>query len=124
MDILDAADVARIQTQSVGKAIYQEECQNIIDFIDLDASTFTHLMPAYQVLAEQSNSQAEQHLNLVHTTESMMRAKQAIATLSQELVMMYNFPVKRKTWKVMQIFNSVVKEEMHALLQLDIYLVG
>ena len=38
-------------------------------------------MSAYQVLAEQGNVAAEKMLNLVHTTESMQRAKDAITSM-------------------------------------------
>ncbi|KAK1369879.1 hypothetical protein POM88_035971 [Heracleum sosnowskyi] len=47
----------------------------------LEGVTFTHPDPAYQVLAGQGNMEAERMLNLVHTTESMSRAKEAIQNL-------------------------------------------
>lgn len=44
----------------------------------MEADTFTHPDPAYQILAEQGNEDAERSLNLVHTTASMLRDKAAI----------------------------------------------
>ena len=61
---------------------FQEEYQQVLG-ISLDAETFTHPVSAYQVLAEQGNEETERLLNLVHTTESMQRAKEALAHLSQ-----------------------------------------
>ncbi|KAL8104610.1 hypothetical protein AgCh_028723 [Apium graveolens] len=52
-----------------------------IDSTSLDAEAFTHPVPAYQLLAEHGNDNAERMLNLVHTTQSMMRAKDAITAL-------------------------------------------
>ncbi|MGI4673449.1 hypothetical protein ACR2XN_28700, partial [Klebsiella pneumoniae] len=47
----------------------------------LDAEAFTHPDQVYQILAGQGNEEAEKSLNLVHTTESMMRANDAISNL-------------------------------------------
>ena len=47
----------------------------------LAAEAFTHPNLAFHILARQGNEEAEQSLNLVHTTESMMRAKDAISKL-------------------------------------------
>ena len=47
----------------------------------MDAETFTHLVPAYQILAGQGNEEAERILNLVHTTQSMQREKDAITSM-------------------------------------------
>ena len=44
----------------------------------MDADTFTHPVSAYQILAEQGNVAAESTLNLVHTTESMLRDKAVV----------------------------------------------
>ena len=50
----------------------------VIDNISLDADTFTHPVSAYQLLAAQGNMEAEQTLNLVHTSESLQRDKAAV----------------------------------------------
>ena len=60
---------------------YQEEYQKVLDGISLDAETFTHPDPVYQVLAGQGNEEAERAMHLVHTTQSMQRAKEALANL-------------------------------------------
>ena len=52
--------------------------QAVIDSISLDAETFTHPVPAYQILVGQGNDNAERMPNLVHTTQSMQRAKDVI----------------------------------------------
>lgn len=49
--------------------------------MDYAPSQFTQFRPAYQLVAEHSNGQAEKALNLVHTTESLMRAKNVISQL-------------------------------------------
>ncbi|KAK1356232.1 hypothetical protein POM88_049488 [Heracleum sosnowskyi] len=61
--------------------LFQLEYQHELDQVNLDAETFTHPVPAYQVLAEQGNVEAERTLNLVHTTESMMRGKETASNL-------------------------------------------
>ncbi|KAK1368061.1 hypothetical protein POM88_034153 [Heracleum sosnowskyi] len=61
--------------------LIQLDYQNELNQINLDAETFTHPEPAYQILAGQGSVEAERTLNLVHTTESMMRAKDAISNL-------------------------------------------
>ncbi|KAK1385103.1 hypothetical protein POM88_022838 [Heracleum sosnowskyi] len=61
--------------------LFQLEYQNELDQVNLNAETFTHPDPAYQVLARQGNVEAERMLNLVHTTKSMSRAKEAIQNL-------------------------------------------
>lgn len=62
---------------------YQADYQNALDSIDLGADTFTHPDPAIQILAGQGNVEAEKALDLVHTTESMLRAKDALTRLPQ-----------------------------------------
>ncbi|KAK1394492.1 hypothetical protein POM88_013548 [Heracleum sosnowskyi] len=61
---------------------FQDHYQQTLDSIFLDPETFTHPVPAYQILAQQGNVEAESTLNLIHTTASMMRAKDALANLS------------------------------------------
>ncbi|KAK1384072.1 hypothetical protein POM88_021807 [Heracleum sosnowskyi] len=61
---------------------FQEHYQQTLDSISLDPETFTHPVPAYQILAQQGNVEAESTLNLFHTTASMMSAKDALANLS------------------------------------------
>ncbi|KAK1397670.1 hypothetical protein POM88_007533 [Heracleum sosnowskyi] len=61
---------------------FQEHYQQTLDSISLDPETFTHPVPAYQIMAQQGNVEAERTLNLIHTTASMMRAKDALANLS------------------------------------------
>ena len=60
---------------------FQQEYQTVIDFISLDAETFTHLVPVYQTLAGHGNEDVERMLNLVHTTTSIQRAKNAITAM-------------------------------------------
>ena len=55
--------------------------QAVIGSISLDAEALTHPVPAYQILAGQGNENAERMLNLVHTTQSMQRAKDAITAM-------------------------------------------
>ena len=47
----------------------------------LDPETFTHGMSSYQAFARLDNQAAERSLNLIHTTASMLRAKEALAAL-------------------------------------------
>ena len=61
--------------------LYQQAYQAEIDSISLDADTFTHPISAYQLLAVQGNEGPERMLNLVHTSESMLKAKDAINKL-------------------------------------------
>ena len=58
-----------------------QQPQAVIDSTSLDVETFTHPVPAYQLLAEQGNDNVERMLNLVHTIQSMLRAKDAIRAL-------------------------------------------
>ncbi|KAK1379096.1 hypothetical protein POM88_025840 [Heracleum sosnowskyi] len=61
---------------------FQEHYQQTLDSISLDPETFTHPVPAYQIMAQQGNVEAERSLNLIHTTASMLRDKDALANLS------------------------------------------
>ncbi|KAK1369350.1 hypothetical protein POM88_035442 [Heracleum sosnowskyi] len=61
--------------------LFQLEYQHELDQVNLNAETFTHPDPVYQVFAGQGNVEAERMLHLVHTTESMSRAKKAIQNL-------------------------------------------
>ncbi|KAK1388076.1 hypothetical protein POM88_016254 [Heracleum sosnowskyi] len=61
---------------------FQEHYQQTLDSISLDPETFTHHVPAYQVMAQQGNVEAERSLKLIHTTASMQRAKDALTNLS------------------------------------------
>ena len=47
----------------------------------LDLETLTHGMSSIQPFARVDNQAAERSLNLIHTTASMLRAKEAIPTL-------------------------------------------
>ncbi|KAK1381169.1 hypothetical protein POM88_027913 [Heracleum sosnowskyi] len=61
---------------------FQEHYQQTLDSISLDPETFTHPVPAYQIMAQQGNVEAERSFNLIHTTASMQRAKDAMTNLS------------------------------------------
>ncbi|KAK1360430.1 hypothetical protein POM88_044904 [Heracleum sosnowskyi] len=61
---------------------FQEHYQHTLDSISLDPETFTHPVSAYQIRAQQGNVEAERSLNLIHTTASMQRAKDALTNLS------------------------------------------
>ena len=63
------------------KMAYQKEYQSMIDSISLDAETFTHHVPAYQILAQQGDVEAEEAMHLVHTSQSLQRAKDSLAAL-------------------------------------------
>ena len=56
--------------------------QEDLDAISREPQEFTHHIPAYQVLARQSNQQVEQTLGLVHTEQSMRNAKASVASAS------------------------------------------
>ncbi|KAK1395309.1 hypothetical protein POM88_014365 [Heracleum sosnowskyi] len=60
---------------------FQEVYQQTLDSISLDPETFTHPVSAYQILAQQGNVEAERSLQLIHTTASMQRAKDALTNL-------------------------------------------
>ncbi|KAK1383977.1 hypothetical protein POM88_021712 [Heracleum sosnowskyi] len=61
---------------------FQEHYQQTLDSISLDPETFTHPVPAYQIMAQQGNVEAERSFNLIHTTASMQRAKDDLTNLS------------------------------------------
>ena len=60
--------------------------QRELDSISREPHEFTHPIPAYQVLASQSNQQAEQTLGLVHTEQSFRNAKDNMASASTSAV--------------------------------------
>ena len=60
---------------------YQREYQSMVDSISLDAETFTHPVSAYQIMAQQGNVEAEEAMHLVHTSQSLQRAKESLAAL-------------------------------------------
>ena len=60
---------------------YQAEYRSILDSVSLDPETFTHGMSSVQAFARLDNQAAERSLNLIHTTSSMLRAKEALAAL-------------------------------------------
>ncbi|KAL8114224.1 hypothetical protein AgCh_021178 [Apium graveolens] len=60
------------------KQLFQQDYQAFLDSVSFDAESFTHHVPAYQILADQGNEAAERTLNLVHTIASMQKAKDAI----------------------------------------------
>ena len=47
----------------------------------LDPETFTHGMPSIEAFARLDNQEAERSLNMIHTTSSMLSAKEALAAL-------------------------------------------
>ena len=63
---------------------FQQHYKAVIDNISLDADTFTHPVSAYQLLAAQGNVEAEQTLNIVHTSESLLRDKAAVNRLPSQ----------------------------------------
>ena len=52
----------------------------------LDASQFSNPIPAYQVMAGQSNVQAEENLGLLHTSEALERAQIAHAAVPKGML--------------------------------------
>ena len=60
---------------------YQAEYRSILDSVPLDPETFTHGMPSIEAFAILDNQTAERSLNLIHTTSSMLRAKEALSAL-------------------------------------------
>ncbi|KAK1355815.1 hypothetical protein POM88_049071 [Heracleum sosnowskyi] len=79
----EAAIASELMEVSEGERelTFQEHYQQTLDSISLDPETFTHPVPAYQVMAQQGNVEAERSLNLIHTTASMQRAKDALTNL-------------------------------------------
>ena len=61
---------------------FVDSAQQDLDAISREPQEFTHPIPAYQVLASQSNQQVEQTLGLVHTEQSMRNAKANVASAS------------------------------------------
>ena len=59
----------------------QDEYRSILDSVPPNPETFTHGMSYYQAFARLDNQVAERSLNLIHTTASMLRAKEALAAL-------------------------------------------
>ena len=59
-----------------------DSAQQDLDAISREPQEFTHPIPAYQVLASQSNQQAEHTLGLVHTEQSLRNAKANVASAS------------------------------------------
>ncbi|KAK1374163.1 hypothetical protein POM88_030356 [Heracleum sosnowskyi] len=80
---MEAAIVSELMGVSEGERelTFQEHYQQTLDSISLDPETFTHPVSAYQVMAQQGNVEAERSLNLIHTTASMQRAKDALTNL-------------------------------------------
>ncbi|KAK1385868.1 hypothetical protein POM88_023603 [Heracleum sosnowskyi] len=80
---MEAAIASELMEVSEGERelTFQEHYQQTLDSISLDPETFTHPVPAYQVMAQQGNVEAERSLNLIHTTTSMQRAKDALTNL-------------------------------------------
>ncbi|KAL8148652.1 hypothetical protein AgCh_005859 [Apium graveolens] len=70
-----------MQAISYSLAKMSEWSPTLVDYVSYEAEAFTHLVLAYQVLAEQENVAAERILNLVHTTASMQRANDAITAM-------------------------------------------
>ena len=52
-----------------------------MDSVSLDPETFTHGMSSVQAFARMDNQAAERSLNLIHTSSSLTRAKEALAAL-------------------------------------------
>ncbi|KAL8119031.1 hypothetical protein AgCh_016509 [Apium graveolens] len=78
---MDAIASESMNVQDADREGLSQHPKAVIDSTSLDAKAFTHPVLAYLLLAEQGNDNAERMLNLVHTTKSMMRAKDAITTL-------------------------------------------
>ncbi|KAK1373001.1 hypothetical protein POM88_029194 [Heracleum sosnowskyi] len=80
---MEAAIASELMEVSEGERelTFQEVYQQTLDSISLDPETFTHPVPAYQIMAQQGNVEAERSLNLIHTTASMQRAKDALTNL-------------------------------------------
>ena len=71
---------------------YSEDVKSVdsthmdMDNISREPHEFTHPVPAYQVLASQSNQEAEQILGLVHTEQYFRNAKENMASASTSVV--------------------------------------
>ena len=63
-----------------------DSAQHELDNISREPHEFTHPVPAYQVLAIQSNQEAEKTLGLVHTEQSFRNAKSNMASTSTAAV--------------------------------------
>ena len=59
-----------------------DSSQKDLDAISRETHEFTHPVPAYQILASQSNLEAGQTLGLVHTEQSLRNAKANMASAS------------------------------------------
>ena len=59
-----------------------DSAQKYLDAISREPCEFTPPVPAYQILASQSNTEAEQTLGLVHTEQSLRNAKANMASTS------------------------------------------
>ena len=57
-----------------------DSAQQYLEAISREPQEFTHPLPAYHVLASQSNKQAEQTLGLVHTEQSLRNEKASVAS--------------------------------------------
>ena len=78
---MDVIASESMNVQDADKEWLSQHPKVVIDSTSLDAEAFTHPIPAYQLIAEQGNDNTESMLNPVHTTHSMMRAKDAITAL-------------------------------------------
>ncbi|KAL8094885.1 hypothetical protein AgCh_036413 [Apium graveolens] len=78
---MDVIASESMNVQDVDREGLSQHPKAVIDSTSLDAEAFTPPVPAYQLLAEKGNDNTERMLNLVHTTQSMMRAKDAITAL-------------------------------------------
>ncbi|KAL1815699.1 hypothetical protein ACET3Z_018273 [Daucus carota] len=63
---------------SQGEPLMQEQRDNERN---ADPETFTHGMSSIQAFARMDNQEAERSLNLIHTSSSMLRAKEALTAL-------------------------------------------
>ena len=61
---------------------YVDSAQKDLDAISREPHEFTHPVPSYQILASQSNLEAEQTLGLVHTEQSLRNIKANMASSS------------------------------------------
>ena len=59
-----------------------DSAQRELDNISTEPHEFIHLIPAYQVLASQSNYEVKQTLGLVHSEQSLRNAKVSMASAS------------------------------------------
>ncbi|KAL8133958.1 hypothetical protein AgCh_009143 [Apium graveolens] len=88
-----------MNVQDADREGLSQQPQAVIESTSLDAKTFTHPVPAYQLLAEQGNDNVEMMLNLVHTTQSMLRAMPRESHMDDAIDAMKDFWFEEKLIK-------------------------